>query len=275
MAKIVSGFLMPHDPLMLSAPDAPAPAQRDVCMGAFRIITERLRAQQVDTVVVIGDDHYTLNGPYCVPMAMIGIGDVEGPHESWLGIPRAKIENNQALASHIMQYGLGHGVDWAVSKTLVVDHSIIVPVHYAVRPVQGVRTIPVYINSGIEPLITSRRAYEIGQSIGNAIATWSGSERVAIYGTGGISHWPGMAQMGRVNEAWDHKVMALIENGNVEALIAMSDDEILRDGGNGGLEIKNFICAMGALEGWHGEMIAYEAVAEWVAGCGYMEMKAA
>jgi protocatechuate 4,5-dioxygenase beta chain len=274
MAQIVSGFLMPHDPLMPAMPNAPPIAQRDVCMAAFGTITERLRAHQIDTVVVIGDDHYTLNGPYCIPMAMIGIGDVEGPLEQWLGIPRAKIENNEALATHIMQYGLKNGIDWAVSKTLVVDHSIAVPVHYAVSPVPGVRTIPIYINSGIEPFITSRRAYEIGQSIGNAIATWSGSERVAIYGTGGISHWPGMAQMGRVNEDWDRKVMGLIEAGDVEALIAMSDEEILRDGGNGGLEIKNFICAMGALRGWRGELIAYEAVTEWVTGCGYMEMKA-
>lgn len=30
---------------------------------------------------------------------------------------------------------------------------------------------------------------------------------------------------------------------------------------------------MGILDGWTGEEIAYEAVPEWVTGCGYLEMK--
>ncbi|MCF6197386.1 MAG: protocatechuate 3,4-dioxygenase [Emcibacter sp.] len=275
MAEIVSGFLMPHDPLIPSMPDAPPKAQQDACLGAYATIVDRLRAQEVDTVVVIGDDHYTINGPYCIPQAMIGIGDVEGPCEPWLGISRDKIDNNEALAQHIMQHGLDNGVDWTASKALVVDHSVMVPVHYAVRPLAGVRTIPVYINSGMEPLISNSRAYEVGQSIGQAIASWDKAERVAIFGTGGISHWPGMAEMGRVNEPWDRMIMDLIVKGDHATLMELSDADILRDGGNGGLEIKNFICAMGALGQCRGEIIAYEAVPEWVAGCGYMELKAA
>jgi protocatechuate 4,5-dioxygenase beta chain len=148
-----------------------------------------------------------------------------------------------------------------------------IPVHYAVRPVAGVRTIPVYINSGMEPVIPSRRAYDIGRLIGDAVATWQGSERVAIYGTGGISHWPGTSQMGRINEDWDRMVMGLVERGDVDALLALSDEDILRDGGNGGLEIKNFLCAMGAMRDVRGETIAYQAVPEWVSGLGFMELK--
>lgn len=275
MAQIVGGFMMPHDPLIPAMPDAPAPGQRDTCLKAYRTISERIRDLSVDTVIVVGDDHYTINGPGCIPMAMIGIGDVEGPFEPWLGIPRFRMPNNEALATHIMSYGHATSIDWAVSKSLLADHSITVPVHYAVRPIEGVRSIPVYLNSGIEPFISNRRAYQIGQSIGQAIAAWPGNERIAIYGTGGISHWPGMAQMGQVNEAWDRKIIQLLVSGDVESLIALSDEEILRDGGNGGLEIKNFICALGALGSVRGELIAYEAVVEWVCGCGYLEMKAA
>lgn len=273
MAEIVAGFMLPHDPLIASIPDAPPVEKREACMGAFNTIVKRIRELEVDTVIVIGDDHYTMNSPACIPQCLIGIGDIEGPWEEWLGIPRAVILNNEPLAHHIMQTGFDRGVDWSVAKTLMVDHSTIIPIHYAVRPAGNVRTIPVYLNSGLEPLISSARAYRIGQVIGEAIASWEGSERVAIYGTGGISHWPGMAEMGKVNVEWDRKIISLVERGDADALIALGDGEILRDGGNGGLEIKNWICAMGALGSTRGELIAYEAVPEWVCGCGYLEMK--
>jgi len=275
VAQIVAGFMMPHDPLIAAAPMAPPEEKRNNCMDGFARIAERIRELNVDTVVVIGDDHYTLHGPGCVPQCMIGIGDVEGPIEPWVGIERSVIENNTALAEHIMQVGFDSGVDWAVSKTLMLDHSGVIPIHYSVKPVGGVKSIPVYINSGIAPVISSRRAHQIGEVIGKAVESWGGDERVAILGTGGISHWVGMAEMGRVNEEWDHKIISCVEQGDVQSLIDISDAEIITEGGNGGLEIKNWICAMGAMGALKGELIAYEAVPEWVCGCGYMELTAA
>jgi protocatechuate 4,5-dioxygenase beta chain len=274
MAKLVSGFLMPHDPLVAAIPLAAPKVKRDAVMNGFSTVCERISAQRIDTVIVVADDHATVNGPSCVPMAMIGIGDVEGPKEPWLGIERAPIDNNEALAQHIAAYGWKNGVDWALSKSLLADHSFTIPVHFAVRPVAGVRAIPVYLNSGMEPVISSRRAFEIGMSIGEAVAASSGDERVAIYGTGGISHWPSTAQMGRVNEDWDRMIIDMVIKGDVEGLIGLSDESIMRDGGNGGLEIKNFLCAMGAFAATTGETIAYESVPEWVSGLGFMELKA-
>lgn len=272
MAEIVACFLVPHDPLMASEPSAPPKAKRDSCMNAFAEVTDRLRNAQVDTVVLIGDDHYTINGPTCIPTVMIGIGDVEGPMEPWLGIPKRPIANNEDLAEHIMDYGFAHGVDWGVSKHLTLDHSCMVPFHFALSPLEDIKTIPIYINSGIAPFIPSIRAKALGHIIGDAIRSSSGSERVAIIGTGGISHWPGMADMGRVNEEWDRRVMELTAANQIDELVEMSDGEILAEGGNGGLEIKNWILAMAACGEVKGELIAYEAVPEWVAGCGYMEL---
>ena len=38
------------------------------------------------------------------------------------------------------------------------------------------------------------------------------------------------------------------------------------------MEIRNWACAMGALEGARGETIAYEAVPEWVTGLGFVQL---
>jgi len=59
-----------------------------------------------------------------------------------------------------------------------------------------------------------------------------------------------------------------IERGDVEPLLRLTWDDIERDGGNGGQEIRNWVALMGAVPGWKGESLAYEAVPEWITGCG-------
>jgi protocatechuate 4,5-dioxygenase beta chain len=267
MAQIVGGFIMPHAPHSVApAPGQPPKEKADACWSAYATIKQRLKELDVDTVVVIGDDHYTLHGPHCIPSVLIGIGDVEGPVEPWLEVPRVPIENNEPLARHIMSHGHHNGVDWAFAKTMVLDHSC---------GVEGVKMIPVYLNAGVDPLIPTRRAHQVGQAIARAIEAYDGADRVVIYGTGGMSHWPGMAQMGRINEEWDNQLVELIRAGDVEGLIALADDEVVQSGGNGGLELKNWVCAMGAFGKCTGDILTYQAMYEWVCGCAFAEMRRA
>lgn len=275
MATIVGGFLMPHDPLISSITDAAEPAQRDSVLAAFESVNRRVRELDADTAVIIGDDHYALFGPHCIPRCLLGIGDVDGPAENWLDIEHGVIRNNEALAQHILLTGYADGIDWSFAKALTVDHAIAVPHHYCVKSNPKLRTIPVYLNCGVMPVIESQRAQQIGASIRGAVNSWQGQERVVVFGTGGISHWVGSAEMGRVNQEFDRRVLEMAGRGDVDALIALSDEEILREGGNGALEIKNWICAMAALGKVRAEVIAYEAVPQWITGIGFAELKAA
>ncbi len=274
MAEVVGGFLMPHNPMLTSAPPGLAdPVKSGNVFSAFEAVSKRVTELRADTVIIIGDDHYTNFGPHCIPRCLIATGDVEGPIEPWLGIEKTIIENNEALANHIMVSGFGDGIDWAFAKSITVDHSIAIPYHLAVRGVPGLKAIPVYLNAAVPPVIGSRRAFQIGESILRAVQSWEGAERVVIYGTGGISHWVGSAGMGQVNEAFDQQILAMAGAGDVEGLIALSDDRVLEEGGNGCLEIKNWICAMAALPGSKADLIAYEAMPEWVTGLGFAELR--
>lgn len=275
MAEIVAGFLLPHDPLFAAAPDAAPAEKRKAVMDAFTKVSNRLQELEVDTVVVIGDDHYTVFGPHCIPRALIVIGEATGPVEPWLGLPCANLRNNQPLAQHIMQYGFDNGLDWAVAKDVTLDHSVSIPIHYSVLANESISTVPVYVNSGVEPLISSQRCYEIGQLMNAAVSNWQGSERVAVFGTGGLSHWVGMAEMGQVNVDWDQNVLEAIQAGDVLQLIAMTDQEVIQQSGNGALEIKNWIAALGFMGDCQAEIIEYQAVNEWVTGCGFAELKVA
>lgn len=275
MAELVGGFLMPHNPMLTVAPDAPEPSKIKVMSEAFDTIVNRVRELEADTVIVIGDDHYTNFGPHCFPAYLIAIGDVDGPVEPFLNIERSPIQNHEELANHILKTGYEEGVDWSYAKSLTVDHSIAIPYHLAIRKIPGLKTIPVYLNAGIEPLLPNRRAYQIGESIRRSVQSWPGNERVVIYGTGGISHWVGSIGMGRINEEFDRQILDLFQRGDTEQYIGLSDETVLNEGGNGCLEIKNWICALGAFPGATVEVIAYEAVPEWITGMGFAEIKMA
>lgn len=275
MAEIVGCFLLPHNPGITMVPTAAWSAGTpETIFSHFADIAERIRALRADTVIIIGSDHYTCFGPHCIPSCLIAIGDVESPAEKWLGFGHKTVANNEPLARHILSSGLCAGVDWSFAKSLTVDHSIAIPYQLVVAEIPDARVIPVYLNSGITPLLPSRRAFAIGASMRLAIDTWSGDERVVVLGTGGMSHWVGTDQMGCVNAEFDRHVMSLIEDGNVEALIALNDADVEQQAGNGALEIKNFICAMAMVPEWRGYTIGYEPMPELITGLGFMEIAA-
>lgn len=56
-----------------------------------------------------------------------------------------------------------------------------------------------------------------------------------------------------------------------EALINLTDDYILEHGGNGAMEIRQLLCAMGAVRG-AGKVIAYEPWDGGVTGLGFAEL---
>lgn len=274
MAQFVGGFLLPHDPLITSNPNAPAKEAADAVKGAFAQVSRRLVEMKVDSVIVIGDDHYTVMGPHCIPRCLIAIGDADGPVEPWVGIPRAKYRVDQELALQIMNYGFANRVDWSIAKSITLDHSTALPIHFCVQPHAQMQVVPVLVNSGVEPLISNTRCYEIGQSIRQAIEAWNSDRRVAVLGTGGLSHWVGMAEMGRVNEAWDRMIIQAVESGSIDRILGLTDADIIEQAGNGALEIKNWITALGMAGQTKGRLIEYVPVPEWVTGCGFMEFAA-
>lgn len=276
MARMVGGFLVPHDPVMFVAPEAPKQDIRERMWDAFKTCSSRLAELQPTSVVIVGADHYMLFGTNCLPSFLIGTGDVDGPLDALPGLRRGVIPDSAPLAQHIAEHGSATGFDWAVARALTVDHAVGIPNQLIVEPLREaggkVGTIPVYLASGVDPYIRLTRAVQLGRQIREAIESWPDEERVAIIGSGGISHWVGTADMGRVNERFDREILDYATRGDVDGLASLSDAYILENGGNGGMEIRNWACAMGALNGARGEVIDYAAVPEWVTGLGFVQL---
>lgn len=275
MGQIVGGFVLPHEPGVFYMPQERwTPGQVRV-RAAYEHVARRIGELGATTAIIVGADHYVLFGPGCLPRYLIGIGDVSGPYERFPDIPQGEIPNNAPLARHIVEYGDKHGFDWAVAKSLRVDHSIGAPARLCALVNPTVRSIvPVYLASGVEPYLPLRRAYALGGMIRAAVIDWPEDERVVVIGSGGISHWVGLPEMGRVNEDFDRWILECVVLGDAEPVMQLQDADILERAGNGAMEIRNFLCTMGALPSSRGRVIAYEHGPEWVTGLGFAEIEA-
>jgi 2,3-dihydroxyphenylpropionate 1,2-dioxygenase len=83
-------------------------------------------------------------------------------------------------------------------------------------------------------------------------------EKIALVGTGGISHWPATPDSGKINEAWDREFLDKLMRNDKDSLLSYSDEDTYRDAGQGGFEIRTFITAAAAAGG-KGDLHFYTA----------------
>ncbi|QIM47912.1 protocatechuate 3,4-dioxygenase [Pusillimonas sp. DMV24BSW_D] len=276
MSEVVGAFLVPHDPIMFHAPEGAGKEISARIWGAFDECADRMSRLRPTAVIIVGADHYLNFGTDCLPQYLIATGDIDGPLDVLPGLKREVMQGHQALATHIANHGHENGFDWAVARAFTVDHAVAIPDRLIVAKVRKLNpdlgTIPVYIASGVDPYISMKRCIALGEEIRKAVECAPGSERVVVVGSGGLSHWIGLPQMGKVNELFDRQIMEYACSGNLNAMAALTDDYILTNGGNGGMEVRQWAVAMGAMAGARGEVIEYAPVPEWVTGLGFVEL---
>ena len=186
-----------------------------------------------------------------MPALAIGMADAyDGPieDEEWLGIRRTEVPGDAALSKRLIERVMQQS-DVAYAQEWRFDHGIMVPLHF-LTPRYDLPVIPVNVNCQGPPLIPLHRAYEFGRALRAACDALP--ERIALVGTGGISHWPATPDSGTINEDWDREFLERWCANDREALCGYSDEETYRDGGQGGFEIRTFVVVAGACEGARG-----------------------
>ncbi|HEV2271190.1 MAG TPA: hypothetical protein VGR92_17185 [Steroidobacteraceae bacterium] len=264
--SIVFAGVCSHAPGITGRSERADPTVRDAFYGALDRMRRALEDARPDVLIVIAAEHFANFFMNNMPAICVGMAEqYEGPieDEAWLRIKRRRIPGAAALSRALIQEVMSD-IDLAYAEEWKFDHGIMVPLHF-LTPRYDLPVIPVNINCQGPPLIPPKRAYEFGRSLRRACE--ARPERIALLGTGGISHWPATPDSGRINERWDREFLEKFLANRREELIAYRDEETWREAGQGGFEIRTFIAVAGAMEGQTGELWFYAPIPIFAVGC--------
>jgi len=257
--SLVFAGIMSHGPGMTARAERADPAVREPFYAALDRLREELERSRPDALVVIAAEHFANFFMNNMPAYAMGMADeYEGPIEDpeWLRIERRSIPGSAELSRRIIGKVM-EKVDVAYAEEWKFDHGIMVPLNF-LTPRFDLPVIPANINCQGPPLTPLSRAYEFGRAI--RAACDAAPERIALMGTGGISHWPATPNSGKINVAWDREFLRRWSANDRAALTSYSDAETLRDAGQGGFEIRTLTAVAGACEGSAGEVLFCEPI---------------
>jgi hypothetical protein len=267
MAEITMAYCSSHAPMMAAARESADEGQRTRFLGALEGIREDARRLGVQACVVLSNEHFTNFFLENFPQICVGVGERNwGPTEAWLPISKAWIPGHAALADHITRSLLSAGFDPAFSQQLELDHGVMT-VYHELDPQLELPLVPIVQNCAVYPMMPLRRCYEFGAALAEAIRSFPGADRVALVGAGGLSHFIGVPRVGDIDEEFDHWFLGILERGDVDSVLDLSDDE-LELAGNGAHEIRSWLAIAGAVAPATGRTLAYEPILPWITGMG-------
>ena len=109
-----------------------------------------------------------------------------------------------------------------------------------------------------------RRCYAYGETIRRAVESYPGVERVAVYASGGMSHftagypwahYEGPYTHGSINVDFDRWLMGTLQAGNGHAVGELTQGDII---GNGEIELRSWITMLGTIGDARPELLVYE-----------------
>ena len=264
--SLVFAGVCSHAPGITGRAKLADPKLRDELYANYDRMRQRIEATEPDALIVVAAEHFANffmnNMPaYCMGMAKQYEGPIED--EDWLAIKRRWIPGNPDLSERLIR-SVMEDTDLAYAEEWKFDHGIMVPLNF-LTPRYDLPVIPVNINCQGPPLTPLHRAWRFGQALRRACDEQP--ERIALVGTGGISHWPCTPDSGVINEAWDREFLDRFINNRKDELLSYTDQETLRDAGQGGFEIRAFITVAGAAEGSTGELLFYAPITIFAVGC--------
>lgn len=246
----------------------------------FATLRAQLEAAKPDAVFIIGDDQNELFSNALFPSFAIFVGEAaEGTYSiSWIGEkPKdnwIKLPCHAAIAKIALNGLVERGFDFGFAEKLVPLARPELGIGHAFTRIgrvmglvdSGIPAIPIFTNAYHPPLPSAARCYAMGQALREIFA--NRPERVAVYGSGGLSHDPRGPRAGWIDEALDRWVLERIAQGDGAKLrnLFTTDSASLR-GGTG--EIRNWVTVAGAYDGRKGTVVDYIPARHAVTGLGF------
>jgi gallate dioxygenase len=251
MAKIIGGIATSHTPTIGFALDAKKhndPVWAPIFAG-YKPVQQWLADNKPDVLFYIFNDHITSFFFDNYAHFALGVGARYWPADEGGG-PRKlpAIKGHPALAQHIAMGLVADEFDLSYFQEKGLDHGCFSPLSLlwphesewpgAIVPLQcGVLNFPIP---------SAKRFYNLGKSLRKAIESFPDDIKVAIVGTGGLSHQVHGERCGFNNTPWDMEFMERLEK-DPESLTKITIAEYAEKGGMEGSEVVMWLIMRGAL----------------------------
>lgn len=229
-------------------------------MADIKKLRNTLYDAALDALIVVGDDQAELYDERNTPCILIYRGETirnvpldreaESKRPEWSLRLAARYYEKSAPREYPVDSGLAHHlIDYLIDREFdIACANSVEPgkgeghafgfVHNRLYQGDAPPVVPIFMNTYFPPNQASpRRCYRLGQAIAEAVEAYPGDARVGILASGGLSHFT-------VDEDLDGEVLRALREKDAEALMSLPRNKL-----NGGSsEIRNWLCAAGALE---------------------------
>ncbi|SFL30938.1 hypothetical protein [Geodermatophilus ruber] len=245
---------------------------------------DRLRTvladRRPDVLVVIGDDQDENFSTANVPQLAVHVGT-----SFTLANPLATSEVpypvHRELATALLEQGVREGFDIASLGSFENDelrshaHAQVLA---DLLPRADLPVVLVFLNAVHHPAVEPWRCEQFGQLLARVVRARPAGERVAVYASGGWSHFTagypwaayrGPRTHGAIDTDFDRVVLDLVERGEGHTLARLTDADLLE---HGEIELRAWIALLGALGAEPAAFVEYQpfyrammgmAVAAW------------
>ena len=239
--SLVFAGVCSHAPGITARAELADPDVRDGFYAALEVLRERLEQARPDALVVIAAEHFANFFMDNMPSFAVGMADFyDGPIEDpeWLRIDRVRVPGDRDDLSKRLIEEIMQTSDVSYAEEWRLDHGIMVPLHF-LTPRYDVPLVPMNVNCQGPPLTPLHRAWAFGEAVRRVADAVP--ERIAVLGTGGISHWPATPDSGKINESWDRQFLDRWCRNEREELVGYDDLGVYAEAGQGGFEIRTFV----------------------------------
>jgi gallate dioxygenase len=251
MATIVGGIATSHTPTIGFAIDTHKqsdPVWAPIFEG-YRPVQKWLADKRPDVLFFIYNDHVTSFFFDHYSQFALGVGEQYSVADEGGG-PRTlpPIQGHPALARHIATGLVADEFDLSFFQGKGLDHGCFSPLSlmWPHIPNWPGAIVPLQVGVLEFPIPSARRCFKLGRSLRRAIQSYPEDLRVAIVGTGGLSHQVHGERAGFNNTAWDMEFLDLLEK-DPEKLTEITIAEYAKRGGVEGAEVIMWLIMRGAM----------------------------
>jgi gallate dioxygenase len=252
MATIVGGIATSHTPTIGFALDANK--QLDAVWApifeGYKPVQKWLAEKKPDVLFYIFNDHITSFFFDHYSRFSLGVGEKYWPADEGGG-PRKlpPINGHPGLARHVALGLSADDFDLAYFQAKGLDHGCFSPLSLLWPQQDGKwpgAIVPFQCGVLEYPIPSAKRCYDLGKSLRKAIQSYPEDIKVAIVGTGGLSHQIHGERCGFNNTPWDMEFMDRLAK-DPEPLTKITIAEYAEKGGAEGSEVIMWLMMRGAL----------------------------